>query len=370
MSKAALEKETFDDQNEHNDDNNDEDQDEQANLANKSQLQYKKSPPNISAQENLLHVVQFCYLCLKGKISLVLYSLSSNKEIDNWHQALPLMSSHKQINHHPNYKTNESNSKACIQSPKKKISRKDNYLINTMIKLHDTIDKNSKNKEEKDPGFTRLELHRKKLILNGSAVPPFDTEAPTPTEFYQSFLLKKSQFKAKGMLLHRFQIDKIAFHPHTTFVTNLWNCEFFCLLPDPPSGISSIFYCQEMKPTNTYETEREQYLALADKVKATDIEKPSKQKMYLPTTIMDLVWMTQSFHAMISLCFGIESHSSIFLKDWTDLIYENRLIYSSIYASDPCFYAKILFTIDNALQIHWQSCSSSIDCLSVNDRIL
>jgi hypothetical protein len=32
-------------------------------------------------------------------------------------------------------------------------------LINTMIKLHDTMDLNSKNKENKDPGFNRLELY-------------------------------------------------------------------------------------------------------------------------------------------------------------------------------------------------------------------
>jgi len=141
MSKATLEKETFNDQNGHDDDNNDEDQDEQANLANKIQLQ-----------------------------SPVLYSLSSNNEIDNWYQALPVMSSHKQINHRPTYKTTEFDSKASIPCSKRKISRKDNYLINTMIKLHDTIDKNSKNKEEKDPGFIRLKLHRKKLIHNASAV--------------------------------------------------------------------------------------------------------------------------------------------------------------------------------------------------------
>jgi len=85
---------------------------------------------------------------------------------------------------------------------------------------------------------------------------------------------------------------------------------------------------------------------------------------------MDLAWMTQSFQAVLSLCFGSDSHSSIFLKDWTNHIYGNRLIDSSIYASDPCFYAKNLFTIDNALQIHWRSCSSSSDHISMSNRIL
>jgi len=80
---------------------------------------------------------------------------------------------------------------------------------------------------------------------------------------------------------------------------------------------------------------------------------------------MDLVWMTQNFQVVISLCFGQESHSSMFLKEWTNHMYDNHLIYSSTYASNPQFYAKLLFTINNALQIHWRSCSSSTDHLSV-----
>jgi hypothetical protein len=46
------------------------------------------------------------------------------------------------------------------------------------------------------------------------------------------------------------------------------------------------------------------------------------------------------------------------------------VLYSSIQTSDPYFFAKVLFAIDNALQIHWRSCSSAVDRSSVNDRIL
>jgi hypothetical protein len=96
-----------------------------------------------------------------------------------------------------------------------------------MIKLHDSMDKTSKSKEKKEPGFKQLKSHRKKLILNAFAVPPFLTAATAPTEFYKTFLAKKSQFKAKDMLLHRFHSDKVAFNPNPTFITNLWNCDFF-----------------------------------------------------------------------------------------------------------------------------------------------
>jgi len=51
-------------------------------------------------------------------------------------------------------------------------------------------------------------------------------------------------------------------------------------------------------------------------------------------------------------------------------MYKNRLMYSSLHAADPYFFAKVLFAIDSALQIHWCSCSLTEDRLSVNDSVL
>jgi hypothetical protein len=260
-----------------------------------------------------------------------------------------------------------------VSSPKRKISKKDHYLINAMLKLHESMDKNSLKqtleKEEKEPGFKRLESYRKNLILNASVEPPINTQAEKPTEFYNTFLSKKSRFKAKDMILHRVHLDKTAFIPSAVFISNLWNCDFFWTLPDSPSGVS-IFFCPETKTINAQELEKERNLALADKVKIGDIDKLSKQNLYLPSLIMDMVWMTQNFISVISLCFGKKSLSASFLRDWVNHMYENRLIYTSLQASDPSFFTKVLFTIDNALQIHRRSCSNSEDRLSVNNQVL
>jgi hypothetical protein len=55
------------------------------------------------------------------------------------------------------------------------------------------MDKSSKHKEDKEPGFNRLESHRKSLILNASALPPFTKAASSPTEFYKIGKLKKKE---------------------------------------------------------------------------------------------------------------------------------------------------------------------------------
>jgi hypothetical protein len=164
-----------------------------------------------------------------------------------------------------------------------------------------------KERDEKEPGFARREQHKKNMILNPSATPPFKVQAKSPTNFYSSFLSKKSQLKVKDMLTHRFLTDKISFNPSASFTNYLWSGDFFWILLDSPSSGISIFYFPESKSLNAFKLDKEHSFALADKIKQGDIEKMMKQKLYLPSSVMDMVWMTQNLHAKIALCFGSQS---------------------------------------------------------------
>jgi hypothetical protein len=117
-----------------------------------------------------------------------------------------------------------------------------------MLKINDAMDKNYKEKSDKEPGFSRLEEHRKNLILNTSAVPPYDNPASQPTEFFMTFLAKKSQFKAKDMILHRLQSDKISFNPGSSFINSLWNCDFsgFCQIGHQERASSSAWKLSQL----------------------------------------------------------------------------------------------------------------------------
>ncbi len=326
---------------------------------------------------DFLHVIQFCHLCSKGKIPPVLFIPSSSSEVKHWFNSLKLSIGITRIprTKRSSSRTNVSNSSDNddVSSPESKISKKDKHFFQTILKINEKLDndmlRSTKDRDDKDPGFQRLEPFRKNLILNASAEPPFEQQAEQPTEFYNTFLSKKSQFKAKEMLVHRLSIDKISFNLNTTFVSCLWNSDFFWVLPDSPSGIS-LFFCPESKSLNSYELEKEQNLALADKIKHSDLEKLAKQKLTIPSTIMDMVWMTQNMFAIIKLCFGPSSHSAKFLKSWATHMYDNRIMYKSLQATDYTFYAKVLFSIDSALQTHWKSCCDAPDRMSVNDRVL
>jgi hypothetical protein len=72
--------------------------------------------------------------------------------------------------------------------------------------------------EEKEPVFPRLESHRINLVLNASAIPPFELKASKPTDFGTDFLAKKSLLKAKDFIAHQFTMNWIAFNPRTSFI--------------------------------------------------------------------------------------------------------------------------------------------------------
>jgi hypothetical protein len=95
-------------------------------------------------------------------------------------------------------------------------------------------------------------------------------------------------------MLHRFYLDKVAFNSSTAFISNLWNGDFFWILLDSPSGVN-IFFCPETKSFNASALEKEQNFAVVVKVKIGDIDKLSKQCLYLPSTVMDKVWMTKKW---------------------------------------------------------------------------
>jgi len=284
------------------------------------------SPKLPSSVTVFAHILQFCHLCHKKKVTPVLYSGSTSAEMDRWFEsvspiALNLPST--RLKCHTSVIRFESESDDSLSSPDQKVSRKDLVFINTMLKVHDSMDKSYREKSDKEPGFSRLEEHQKNLILNASALPPFTNGASRPSESFNVFLAKKSQFKAKDMIIHHLQTEKVSFNPSSSFINNLWNCEFFWLLPDTPSGVS-IFFCPETKSSNVNEIEKERLLALANKVNASDIEKLSKQKLYIPNTIMDLVLMTQNFYSIVKFCFGQSSHSASFSR--TGLITCTKII--------------------------------------------
>jgi hypothetical protein len=148
-----------------------------------------------------------------------------------------------------------------------------------MLKIHETLDNNitksSKAKEEKETGFNWLEVHKKQLILNASATPPFEKQALEPVEFFKAFLQRKTQFKAKELLIHRLHMENIAFHPSSSFTSCLWNCDFLWLTPDLPSGIS-IFFCPELSSLNTQEIERDRNSAAVDKSNTSTSKKSQR----------------------------------------------------------------------------------------------
>lgn len=210
--------------------------------------------------EDCLHIIQFCHLWAIGKVKPVLFMSLNSAEAKAWKSSiltaaeispklrLPSLSKHR--------KPDDESDNESTSSPANKLTKRDDTFISTMMKIHESVDKtlarSNSEREEREPGFKKLEPHKKQFILNASTPPPYDTTYTEPTEFYSQFLSKKSQFKAKEMLLYKLSTEDIAFNPNANFVSCLWNCELLWILPDIPSGIS-IFFCPDSKSMNASE---------------------------------------------------------------------------------------------------------------------
>jgi hypothetical protein len=94
------------------------------------------------------------------------------------------------------------------------------------------------------------------LAINSLARPinPNDTFPRNPIIFQkkliaegwmdEDFLSRKTQFKARNILITCLNHDKIYFHPSSAFAAYLYNADWIWEKPDSPTGIS-VFFCPE-----------------------------------------------------------------------------------------------------------------------------
>lgn len=180
------------------------------------------------------HVIQFCYLCIKGKIPPLLYTIAADEETITWFNRLEL----SYINHIPTFihsscaetsATDEDMSLDSHCSNRHSVD-KDTHIVHTLLKISETLDQNNlrttAETEKKEPGFKKLEPHRQQFILNASSTHPFESAANSPTPFYTEFLSQRQQFKAKELLCHHLTKNKILFQPSAAFVAHIYSVDW------------------------------------------------------------------------------------------------------------------------------------------------
>jgi len=211
---------------------------------------------NISDFELLF---QFCYLCSKGKIKNITYSIQPSIEIMEWHSEIEnkFLDTHRSQNTLPNSTSTLRRSNSIDEDEitlDSTLSLKDKHMIHTLLKISENLDQNTlrltKESEEKSKGFSKLEHHKKLLLLNATESTDSETSPSVPTEFCQSFLKKTTVFRAKETLQQAIKTNKeIIFYPSTAFTTKLYTVDLLWLPPDFPSGIS-LFFCAESFSTD------------------------------------------------------------------------------------------------------------------------
>jgi hypothetical protein len=205
----------------------------------------KISQPTNSVLSTFGHVLQFCYLCIKGKVPPLLYTIATDDETITWFHCLELSF----INHIPSTihsytetSTADEDESLGSSHSSKQYRDKDVHLVHTLLKISETLDQNNLRataaSEKKEPGFKKLEPHRQQFILNASSTHPFESAAESPTPFYIEFLSQKQQFKAKELLCHHLTKNKILFQPSAAFAAHIYSVDWVWSNPNKPSGIS------------------------------------------------------------------------------------------------------------------------------------
>jgi hypothetical protein len=324
---------------------------------------------------DLRYVIYFCYLCSLGKMDHVTYNIPISSDVTGWKDFLERTHLSGNFSHRPSLPSaNITNSHSdSIDEDEitvdSSISLKDRHMIHTLLKISENLDQNTirlaKESEEKSKGFSKLERHKRLLILNATATDIHDEQASEPTEFCKAFLLKTTVYQAKEALQQGLKANKgIVFINSTAFSARLYTVDLLWQSPDQPTGII-LFFCAE-----TSSSEFDQGLALLEKIDKADIQRASKQTLEVPLSYSSALWMLKNLRAVMSLYFGSASLTSICLSNWIHHFEQNRVYYRSLQDADPSFLTQVLFAIDRALQIYWHPCGDSEDKRAINSKIL
>jgi hypothetical protein len=118
--------------------------------------------------ESCLHIIQFCHLCSLGKVSPVLFTSISSPEARAWRSSILTeanITGPINMKQAPKHKKSVTLSDdADKPSPAIKVSRCDDVFTNTILKIHKSVNKllrNASEREKKEPGFKKLEPHKK-----------------------------------------------------------------------------------------------------------------------------------------------------------------------------------------------------------------
>jgi hypothetical protein len=235
------------------------------------------------------HIFQFCYLCAVGKIEPIIYTVPNAWDITEWKSNIE--EKYLQL---PTILTTSGQSDSIDEDDitlESNMSLKDRHMIHALLKISKNLDQNTlrlaKDSEDKAKGFSKLEPHKKLLILNATENDSQDDSPTEPTDFCRAFFLKTTGYRAKETLQKGLKENReIVFIPSTAFTARLYTVDFLWQSPDQPSGIS-LFFCSK---SSTIESD--QGYALLEKIDKLDralLQVLTRGMSFVPT------WFSSSF---------------------------------------------------------------------------
>ena len=202
------------------------------------------------------------------------------------------------------------------------------YMLMSMKQLMDSQQAVQWEKvESQKPGFRNLIADTQQLILNASAVLPFEYVLVEQTIFLQKFLKEKTAAKAKIIQQKIFKKEKVVFTPSQGLVMVIHTGMFLWDTPDFPPNLS-IFFCewpQLMDFSSTQAKQLHMKVTEGQGLAEADIPKAVKQSMRVPKIYFEALSMVRNFQELLSLLVRPDSSAAEGVRTWIQHMLENEL---------------------------------------------
>jgi hypothetical protein len=239
-------------------------------------------------------------------------------------------------------------------------------------KMHDyAIAKEAEKKEKSEKWHQAI----KRLVLFASSVDGTMPELKIPASF-RALINCTTLGNAEGELMTQMREldhDEVEWTPN--FTNALRNGNFMYNSMGSPSNFS-IFMLKVKDPTDLNEQQaRGMKLHILEQGKENnknvlELIETNKNVINIPTTVEDLMIIVSAFAGLSSILFGKKSSLPGSLRQLHSEMGLNRLLLKGKVKTDPTLIAKLMFAVDNRVQLWFGYLRRASDREDVNDSIL
>mmetsp|Transcript_11594 Transcript_11594/g.16658 ORF Transcript_11594/g.16658 Transcript_11594/m.16658 type:complete len:261 (+) Transcript_11594:930-1712(+) len=234
----------------------------------------------------------------------------------------------------------------------------------------------SSSSESEGKGFTKRYVQQtQNMILNASAVSPFEEAAKDPSDDLGKLLKLPTVSSARTWFKSHIRANKyLTFIPTNAQVMSIYYGSFLWGDKITPVNFSILHHGKSSAEDSGLSSKETQALLLKESIGNgildNDVTLLLKQDRHFAKDAAELIDQFTNFLATCIFVFGELSYISLQIKLWISHITKNKAVYDSLQMQDSTFFAQVLYFFDAAIQTHLESCMIEEERSDVDDKCI